>query len=284
MKNYAYVFLILCLTNLSYSQSAYQVFNSKGKKVKTKKMITKLKTNDYVFFGEYHDNPIAHWLQLEVLKELHNEHGNDLMLSFEMFERDQQNLLNEYLSGKIEAKAFEDSCRLWPNYHTDYEPLLDFAKDSSLKVVASNVPRRYANLIYKRGRLAIDSLSSKEKAWMAPYDFEVDSTLSQYASLLEMGQHMGGKYFMLAQAFKDATMAKFTLQEKKDENKVLHFNGAFHTDYFQGIIWYIQQSDPDASIVSISTVSQKSVKKLEKENLGRADYIICVDEDMTSTH
>mgnify|MGYP000505651690 CR=1 FL=1 len=201
-----------------------------------------------------------------------------------MFERDQQDLLTDYLSGKVEVKVFEDSCRLWPNYHTDYKPLLDFAKDSSLKVIASNVPRRYANLLYKRGRLAIDSLSSDEKKWMAPYDFYVDTTLSQYASLLDMGQHMGGGNLMLAQAFKDATMAKFTLLDKEKGDKVIHFNGAFHSDYHQGIIWYIEQGDPDATIMSISTVSQKSVKKLDKDNLGKADFIICVDEDMTSTH
>jgi uncharacterized iron-regulated protein len=286
MKRYITLCLIIISTTLSYSQniSAYQVFDSNGKKVKSKKMMKKLKTADFVFFGEYHDNPISHWMQYEVTKVLFEEHGTDLMLAFEMFERDQQDLINDYISGKMEDKAFEDSCRLWPNYKTDYKPLVRFAADSGLHVVASNVPRRYANLLYKKGRKALDTLSSEEKLWMAPSDFIVDTTLSQYAQLLEMGQHMGGGNLMLAQAFKDATMSKFTLADRNDNNVVIHYNGAYHSDYHQGIVWYIAQELPDAEIITISTVAQKGVSKLEKDNKGRADFIICVDEEMTSTH
>lgn len=286
MIRYIYICLFLIFSFGSYSQnvSAYQIFDSKGKKVNSAKMMKKLKSADFVFFGEYHDNPISHWLQYEVTIELFKEHGTDLMLAFEMFERDQQELMNDYLAGKMDDKSFEDSCRLWPNYKTDYKPLVRFAADSGLHVVASNVPRRYANLLYKKGRNALDTLSSEEKSWMASSDFVVDTTLSQYASLLEMGQHMGGGNLMLAQAFKDATMSKFTLTDRKENNVVIHYNGAYHSDYHQGIVWYVSQKLPESEIITISTVAQKDVRKLNKDNKGRADFIICVDEDMTSTH
>lgn len=286
MKRYIYICLFLASSFLSYSQnlSAYQIFDSNGKKVTSEKMMKKLKTADFVFFGEYHDNPIAHWLQYEVTKEMYEEHGKDLMLAFEMFERDQQELMNAYLKGEMEDKVFEDSCRLWPNYKTDYKPLVKFALDSGLHVVASNVPRRYANILYKKGRRALDTLTMEEKSWMASPDFVVDTTLSQYASLLEMGQHMGGGNLMLAQAFKDATMSKFTLADRKANNVVIHYNGAYHSDYHQGIVWYVGQELPDAEIITISTVTQKEVNKLDKDNKGRADFIICVDDEMTSTH
>lgn len=285
-KGIVVAIMLMTISGLSYGQAgdAFQIYNAKGKKVKIEKMMSCLEGNDYVFFGEYHDNPISHWLQYEVTLGLHKQYGNKLVLAFEMFERDQQDLMNAYLSGSVDEKKFEDSCRLWPNYKTDYKPLIDFAKDTSLKVIASNVPRRYANLLYKRGRQALDSLSNEEKAWMADPHFVVDTTLSQYSQLLEMGQHMGGGNLMLAQAFKDATMAKFTFMDKAAGDVVIHFNGAFHSDYFQGIMWYIQQQEPNAKIVTISTVSQKDVSKLEKDNFDRADFIICVDEDMTSTH
>lgn len=261
----------------------YEIYNSNGKKVCYEKMIKSLNGAEFVFFGEYHDNPISHWLQYEVLEDLHSTHGEDLVLAFEMFEQDQQSLLDDYVSGKMEAKNFEDSCRLWPNYKTDYKPLVDYAKDNQLKCVASNIPRRYASLLFKKGRPALDSLSAEEKSWIAPLDFVVDTTLSQYAKLQEMAMHGMGS-FTEAQAIKDATMAHFSLKNMKETSVLYHINGAYHSDYHQSIIWYILQERPDAEIISITTVSQSDVTKLEEENKGRADFIICVDENMTSTH
>ncbi len=262
---------------------AYEIYNSKGKKVKYQKMIKSLKTCEFVFFGEYHDNPISHWLQLEVLKDLHDEHSNNLVLAFEMFEQDQQLLLDAYVEAKIDAKVFEDSCRLWPNYHTDYKPLVDFARENNLKCVASNIPRRYASLLFKKGRQALDTLSAEEKSWIAPLDFVVDTTLSQYAKLQEMAMHGMGS-FTEAQAIKDATMAHFSLKNMNEKSVLYHINGAYHSDYHQSIIWYIKQNKPEANVVSITTVSQADVNKLDEENKGRADFIICVNENMTSTH
>jgi len=95
---------------------------------------------------------------------------------------------------------------------------------------------------------------------------------------------MGGKHMMAAQALKDATMAYFLLESISSGKKVLHFNGAYHTDFFQGILWYVQQVAPKIKTVTISTVTQQSTKKLEKEHLNKASYIICVAEDMTRTY
>lgn len=263
---------------------AFQIFDSKGKKVSVEKMMKATTGKEYVFFGEYHDNPISHWLQLETTAYMFKKSGTNLQLAFEMFEQDQQQLLDDYLNGKVSAKEFKDSCRLWPNYKTDYKPLIDFAKDSSLYCIASNVPRTYANLLFKSGRAALDTLSDLEKSWIAPLDFTIDTTLSQYAALLEMASHMGGGNLMEAQALKDATMAHFILKYKKENNVVLHMNGAYHSDFYQGIMWYIRQKDKEAEILTISTVSQSDFSKLDKEHIGRADYIICVNSNMTSTH
>jgi hypothetical protein len=79
-------------------------------------------------------------------------------------------------------------------------------------------------------------------------------------------------------------MAKFILKSLQKNEVVLHFNGAFHSDYYQGILWYIQQEKPQINAMTISTVSQKNIDKLDAENLGKADFIICVPESMTKTH
>ena len=260
------------------------IYNAKGKKSSYKKMLAKAKENEIIFFGEFHDNPISHWLQYELTEDLHQHVGSNLRLAFEMFEQDQQWLLNDYLIGKIDDKGFKDSARLWPNYKTDYYPLINYAKQNNLFCLASNVPRRYASLLFKKGREALKALPESDKAYMAPVDFVVDSTLSQYKALLGPEMHMGGFTMMEAQAFKDATMAHFMMLNKTKDQVYIHFNGAYHSDFYQGIMWYVQQKQPDARIMTISTVTQKDIKKLDKEHLGRADFIICVPETMTSTH
>ena len=129
-----------------------------------------------------------------MLKELNTIYGSNLQVAFEMFEQDQQVLLNDYVSGVISDKNFQDSCRLWPNYKTDYKPLIQFAKENKLFCLASNVPRRDANILFKYGRPALDTLSSVEKMYMAPLDFKIDTSLSQYSALKDMEQHMVGSH------------------------------------------------------------------------------------------
>jgi len=267
----------------SQKDKAFVIYNSAGKKASYKQMKQLAFKNQIVFFGEFHDNPISHWLEFELMVDLFEKHESNLVLSFEMFERDQQTVLTNYLEGKLTDSQFKDSCRLWPNYETDYKPLIDFAKDKQLKVIAANIQRKYASLLFKKGRNALYSLSPIVKSQMVAINFPLDTTLSQYQEIQKMGGHMGLN-MVEAQAIKDATMAKFILEAMKKETFILHFNGAFHSDFKQGILWYIWKEKPDTKIMTISTVTQENIYKFEKEHLGKADFIICVPESMTRTH
>lgn len=268
---------------------AYKIYNAKGKEVSFKSLSKATAEVELVLFGEFHDNPIAHWLQLELTQRMFAIHGNNLQLSFEMFEQDQQTLLSQYVSGAMKAEKWEDTMRLWPNYKTDYAPLVEFAKANNLSCVASNIQRKYASLLFKKGRAALDTLPDQIKNEMAPLDFILDTTLSQYQEMKEMGSHMGpgmGWRMVEAQAIKDATMAHFILHNpwRTAQTVHLHFNGAYHSDFYQGIMWYVQQEAPQTKIVTISTVSQDNIDQLDKAHFGRADFIICVPANMTSTH
>jgi uncharacterized iron-regulated protein len=288
-----FILITLCLfpANMLHSQDmpAYVIYTAKGKKTTFEKMTEASEHKELILFGEFHDNPIAHWLQLELTKEMYEEVGSNLQLGFEMFEQDQQELLSQYLMGNLTEKQFKDTMRLWPNYETDYAPLVEFAKTNTLFCVASNVQRKYASLLFKKGRKSLDTLSLTIKSQMAPIDFIVDTTLSQYREVFTLGGHMGvnmGMNMVESQAFKDATMAQFILSNpgRKEGSVHLHFNGAFHSDFHQGILWYVQQKQPDIKVLTISTVTQSDVRKLDKEHYGRADFIICVPDSMTRTH
>jgi uncharacterized iron-regulated protein len=293
MKQLSIILILMCLfqTSQLFSQDkpAYVIYTANGKKTTFEKLVESTENKELVLFGEFHDNPISHWLQLELTKEMYAEVGSNLQLGFEMFEQDQQELLSQYLLGNLTAKQFKDTMRLWPNYETDYAPIIDFAKTNKLFCVASNVQRKYASLLFKKGRKALDTLSLTIKSQMAPIDFIVDTTLSQYKEVYTMGGHMGvnmGMNMVESQAFKDATMAQFIMANpgRKEGSVHLHFNGAFHSDFHQGILWYVQQKQVNIRVVTISTVTQEDVRKLDKEHLGRADFIICVPESMTRTH
>lgn len=276
--------LTLLLSSLSYAQEmrAYKLFNSKGKEVTFKEMIRAMENCDIVLFGENHNNAIAHWLQLEVTKELHRR--RKLTLGAEMLESDNQDELDDYLVGVIDAEAFDTLTRLWSNYHTDYAPLVNYAKDNGLTFIATNIPRRYANRVFKKGFSALDSLTEEEKSWIAPLPISFDPNLATYQNILVMMGDHGTPELVMAQAIKDATMAHFILQNFVDEQLFMHFNGAYHSNNYEGILWYLKQAQPNLDYVTISTLDQPTVHKLEKENKGVADFIIVVDEDMTTTY
>lgn len=278
------LFVIVVKTSVfTQDKHAYILYNSTGKKTNFNKLCEVAKKSDYILFGEYHDNPIVHWLQYDLTENLVSK---NLVLGFEMFESDQQAILDGYLSGKLTEKQFKDSCRLWPNYDTDYKPLVDLAKQKGIPCVASNVKRKYASLLFKKGRAALDTLPEMDKKLFAPIDFKIDSTLSQYREVRKMGGHEMGGNMMEAQAFKDATMAMHIVKYLTSNFQIIHYNGAFHSDYYQGILWYVKQTEVGKrkKFLTISTVSQTDVSKLEKEHLGKADFIICVPETMTRTH
>ncbi|TYQ00463.1 putative iron-regulated protein [Tenacibaculum adriaticum] len=283
MKKSIFILFLLFISNYTFSQKkAYVIYNSKGKKVSYKKMIRVLSKNNIVLFGELHNNPISHWLQYEVTEDLNKQ--RQLILGAEMFEADNQNELNDYLKGTINSKALDSLARLWPNYKTDYAPLVNFAKKNKLPFVATNIPRRYANKVYKKGFEVLDSLSLEEKTWIAPLPITFDSELPTYKNILKMMGDHGSPKLVMAQAIKDATMAHFILKNYKSNYLSIHYNGAYHSDNYEGILWYLKKERNDLKYVTITTILQKNVDKLLEENHKKADFIICVDNNMTTTY
>lgn len=288
MKNYSIVLLVLFFgfTAFKTKKPAYLLFNEKGKKVKYEKMLGQTKVADIVLFGELHNNPIAHWLQLELTKDLHELKDSSLVLGAEMFESDNQLILDEYFSGLISQTRFEAEVRLWNNYKTDYKPLVEFARKNQLRFVATNVPRRYASLVNSKGFEGLEELSDEAKAFLPPLPVLYDPELPAYKNMLNMegmGSHVN-ENFPKAQAIKDATMAHFILENWSPGKLLIHYHGAYHSDNFESIYWYLKQHNPELNIVTITTVLQEDNSALTEKNTGKAHFTICVDENMTTTY
>lgn len=284
MKPFLFFFCILLTSLMGFGQQkpAYVLYNAKGKKVGYEKMIRILKEKDIILFGEYHNNPISHWMQLELTMALHQY--RNLILGAEMFEQDNQEALDLYLAGKISDKGLDSMARLWKNYPTDYAPLVNYAKENHLVFAATNVPRKFASMIARGGFEALDTISAKEKTWIAPLPIAYDSELPGYKKMLEMMGGHSGANLPKAQAIKDATMAYFILKYYTTGSEFIHFNGSYHSDNYEGIGWYLKKARPELRYATITTVSQKNIAKLDAENKGKADFILCVDENMTTTY
>lgn len=287
MKKPFFVVLFLIFSGFAMNKPAYFLYDKSGKEAKYSKMISALTKADVVFVGEFHDNPISHWLELQITKDLFASKKQDLILGGEMFERDDQLIINEYLQGMIKESNFEKEAKLWDNYKTDYKPLLNFAKDQNLVFLASNVPRRYASAVATTGLKALDKITAEAKTYVAPMPLEVDLFQPSYQAMAKMmGTHGGGntENIIFAQALKDATMAYTIAQNGQKGKLILHFNGSYHTDKFEGIITYLKKYNPKLSIMTVTTVQQDNVEKLSTENKGIADFVICVPSDMTKTY
>lgn len=276
---------------MAQDKPAYQLFSGKGKKLNFKKMMRAMEAADIIFFGEQHNDPIAHWLQLEVLVALKDARGAEQMiLGAEMFETDQQAPLNQFLSGEIDAKTLADTTKLWPNYDTDYRPVVELCKENGIPFIATNIPRKYARLVSQQGAAALDTLPDAEQALVSPLPLEFDPTIPTYAAMADMlkghghGMNMDPANFIAAQASKDATMADRILRHWQTGKCFYHLNGAYHSDQKEGIVWHINNRNSDLNIFTISTVRQSDVKDLDEEHIGRADIIICVPETMTNTY
>ena len=264
----------------------YQFYNQKGKKIEVEKLATALANYDVVLFGEHHNNSVNHWLQLQVLKQLHQNFGQNLHIGFEMFERDNQTQLSDFVNQKIDDKVFQDSTRLWNNYKTDYKPLVEFTKTHHLKTIATNVPRRYASQVAKEGLESLNQLDDQDKKWMVKLPFQIDYDAPGYPEMIKMmGEHAGlkAKQFVAAQAIKDATMAESILNNLPKNGLFLHFHGDYHSKNYGGIYWYLKHYQPQLKIAVISILESDdqnlSIKPPKDENFVMTDFVLVLPAD-----
>ena len=278
---------LLLMSFVQSDKPAYLLYDKKGATANYADLLSAAENADVVFFGEMHDNPICHWLQLQLTKDLYNSKKNDLILAAEMFEADDQLVLNEYVGGLIKESNFEKEAKLWNNYATDYKPLVNFARQNGLQFIATNIPRRYASMVATGGMASLEKLDKEAQRYIAPLPVEVDMELPGYKAMIGMmgGAHGGGAENMVnAQAIKDATMGYRISEQAKNGKVILHFNGTYHTDNFEGIAWYLRKYNKKLKVVTISSLAQEDISSLSAESKGIADFVICIPKDMTKTY
>jgi uncharacterized iron-regulated protein len=255
-------------------------------------MLADLSRADVVFVGEQHDDPNTHLLELAVLEGLARRRGA-IILALEMFERDAQPVLDQYLAGRISEQEFRQQSRPWPRYRTDYRPLVEFAKARGWTVVASNVPRKLANEVSKAGLGFLDGLDATTRGYVATdLKCPFDDYYRRFAETMNAHPMPGDdkktdaqkrettERFYFAQCVKDETMAESIAQAYRRAEAsrplVVHFNGAFHSDYGWGTASRTERRLPGARVKVVTMVPVANLDGINpsKDDRKLGEYLV----------
>ncbi|MGQ0738714.1 MAG: ChaN family lipoprotein [Bacteroidota bacterium] len=286
--------IAFCLSGLAvFSQDGmeahYKIYDNRSKQIiSIDKIVADMADADVLFFGEEHNDSAGHYLENKIFRALHAQYGSQLALSMEMFETDNQLVLDEYLAGKMDEGRFSKDARLWSNYR-DYRPMVEYARENRLPVIAANPPRRYVSLVTKRGMKALDSLSKEAKKYLPPLPYDTLSGRYRDKFMDIMKGSPGGENprIYYSQSLWDAGMS-YSIHRylrKNKGRKVFHCVGKFHVEEKLGTAAQLQMRNKKLRILNISCFPDKSFpnpdwSKFEK--LG--DYVILTSFDLKRTY
>lgn len=264
-----------------------QILNSKtGARLSLQELVRDLQNYDVIFFGEWHGEKPVHKLERELATEL-LQLDRELILSFEMWERQSQEFVNAYLADKISEEEFMRLSEAWPNYE-DYQPLIHLAKSNKLQVVAANIPRPYASRTAREGWDFVEALPLAERALIAakltaPDDdyrkafFQTMGGMTAHPMRQEDLQRM-----YEAQCMKDDTMAESIARAIRENPKtrILHFNGDFHSRNFLGTVSRLHSAMPELKIAVLSPLMAEATQdfELNEEEAAAGTHIILMPE------
>ena len=263
------------------SVSAAQFSDAKsGKELTAAQLAQKLCKYDVVFFGEYHDQGEIHKAELELLQALHKIKGDKLALSMEMFEADNQTKLDSFLAGSLSEENFLATSRPWPNYRTDYAPLVNFAKGNNLPVVAANVPRFLAAHVAKNNS-STAGIEAQYKEWLPKHTYAPEGAYKDkfYAQMNSPEAPMKLPPARLAavyaaQCLKDDKMAESiaAFNDAHKKMQLLHINGCFHSDGHLGTAQKLEALRPKLKVAVITPLERK-----QKGNEPAGDFVVWFD-------
>ena len=271
---------------VSVTAENYRVYDGQGNPSSIEAIVKSLDSVDAVFLGEQHDDAVAHALQAEIFKQAVTQYlsTRKVALSLEMFERDVQMVVNEYLNGQITETQFLASSRPWGNYKTDYRPLLELAKEKKLPVIAANAPRRYVNMVSRGGRDVLNGLTKEAKKWIAPLPYAEPSDVYGKKFKALMGPspeaQMGVDKILASQSLWDATMANSVANylKKNKRSLVVHLNGGFHTESRLGTVEHLLKYRKQARVLVVTMRYEDDFKTFDKsKNTDIGDFVVLTD-------
>ncbi|EPR7482535.1 ChaN family lipoprotein [Vibrio sp. 2art] len=232
----------------------YQLYTPSGEHIALSKLPIELQQADVILIGEWHTHAGIHRFQTDMLKQL-TSYDRSLALSMEQFTRDKQPVVDAYLRGEIGEQYLMKQANAWPNYESDYRPLVEFAKQKNLPVIAANAPKSIVRCIGRQGLDYINKLDDDQRMFIAQ---AINTGSSPYKEKFMASMHHGKpeqteKQFA-AQVTWDETMAE-SIVSYLDDNpgaQIVHVAGKFHTEQGLGTAASILSRNPSLKVVVIS--------------------------------
>jgi uncharacterized iron-regulated protein len=275
-------------SQVTLTDAMYCAYDGQGNPVMLDAIVKSMADADAVFLGEQHDDTVGHAIEAELFRRAVANYSAQrrVGLSMEMFERDVQIVLDEYLGGLITEQHFLLSSRPWGNYKTDYRPLVELAREKHLDVIAANAPRRYVNMVSRNGRYVLNGLSKEAKAWLAPLPYP-EASAAYKAKFEALMKNSGDPAAMNpnpqlinSQSLWDATMGN-SVANYLSKNKgalVIHLNGSFHTEGRLGTIEQLLSYRPKTRAIVVTIRYEEDVTKFDpSKHKDLGDFVILTD-------
>ncbi len=278
---------------------------------------------DVIVLGEEHDDAVGHGFQLAVVEDVLQRWPGSAV-SMEMFDRTEQAAVDDYLAdfidletfqertastrwlklsrqyhaGELNRKTFEKRiARLgWPDWESNYQPIVDAAKAAGAPVIAANTPWLvYMSVARRDGFDRLDDVTAAQRSlFEVPDRIPEGEYRKRFWEVLagraegepaddddgdEQGAHPGFDDETILGMFRgqlvmDATMAASIAETRRaGAEKVVHLVGHFHCDFEGGFVQELRSRDPDARILVI-TVLAEAETQLRDEDSGRADFVV----------
>ncbi len=241
----------------------------------------KLSPFDVIIFGELHRHPGIHLAQMQLMQQLHQLRP-DLSLSLEQFERDTQAILDAYLAGSIGEQHMRDTARAWDNYPSSYRPLVEYARQHQLSVIAANAPKNAVICVGRKGLEILEAMPEEDRKHVA---IDIDVSDGAYKQkfmdfLNNNSSHGGGSHgsklsdessaimktmaarSFAAQVVRDETMAESIAlyMQANPQHQLLHLTGQFHSASYLGMVERLARRMPELNIAVINPITLNQEK------------------------
>lgn len=229
----------------SLQQKQQQVQAQNNSSIPPEQILQELVKADVVYLGETHTSAEDHQVQLEILKVLYQK-NQKVAVAMEMFQRPYQDILDQYLAGKITETQLVEQSEYEQRWGFDWEyyaPMLRFAKAKQLPVIALNAPTEVTRKVARNG---IESLTVAEQRYIPPLS-EIRTDNDDYRQIIQesYAQHSQAGHgnsdslerFFTVQVLWDETMADSIAQfiKANSDYQVVVIAGQGHIAYGYGI-------------------------------------------------
>jgi len=144
-----------------------------GSPISYKNLIVELQRAQIIYVGEKHSDPVHHKIQLTIIKDIYKS-NHRIVVGMEMFDQSYQQVLDQWITGKLDQKIFLKRTHWYANWRMDYQlyaDLLDYIKENRIKLIGLNIPFHIPSKIATGG---IGSLFKTEKVYL-PEDINMSN-------------------------------------------------------------------------------------------------------------